>query len=253
MGQTKRWFPALVFSLLASTGVRAETITVSLGEWPPYASEHIASDGIAPLIVKEAFDLEGITVNWLFLPWQRAYLNAARGDVDATILWIETEERSRDFLFGDVIISGKAVFFYRKDMDFHWKDVEDLQGYRIGGLISATYPWVERAKERGVDLKLDLVADEILNFKKLAHDRLDLYSQDYLVGRYLMENGLNPQERANIAFDPTVLEQWDYRIMFPKTGEKSQKLLSIFNSGLARLRESGRYDEIIATYSATPR
>ncbi len=252
MDLKKRLALALSFLLLCLVSVPAESITVSLGEWAPYTSENLPSYGIASLLVKEAFAREGITVDWAFLPWLRAYKSAEENEVDATILWIETPERAADFLFGDVIISGKAVFFYRKDIDFKWKTWADLKKYRIGGLISASYPWVAQAKEEGVDLELELVPSEVLNFRKLASGRIDLFSQDIHVGSYIMNNELTEGEKARIACDPTVLERWDYRILFPlKGGDRSRELREKFNSGLAKLKACGEYDRLIDSYSKT--
>ncbi|MCP5211889.1 MAG: hypothetical protein H6998_13260 [Hahellaceae bacterium] len=54
-----------------STLVRAETIIITNGHWPPYQSEELKYYGFVSLMVEEAFALEGIDVDFRFRPWKR--------------------------------------------------------------------------------------------------------------------------------------------------------------------------------------
>ena len=48
-----------------------ETIRLGSGEWPPYTSEKLMHEGVASLLIKEAFALEGVDVTFEYYPWKR--------------------------------------------------------------------------------------------------------------------------------------------------------------------------------------
>lgn len=53
-----------------------ETITLTNGEWAPYLSESFKYGGFLSRVCSEAFALEGVDVEYEYLPWKRAYESA---------------------------------------------------------------------------------------------------------------------------------------------------------------------------------
>ena len=64
---------ALFLLGLFSSASAAETIRITNGEWPPFTSERLPDKGPLSRIVAEAFALEGISVEYGYFPWRRAY------------------------------------------------------------------------------------------------------------------------------------------------------------------------------------
>ncbi|MBU2711113.1 hypothetical protein [Zooshikella harenae] len=104
--------------MMASHGVTAEKIKITIGEYSPYLAEELKFNGVAAHIVQEAFALVGINVEYGFFPWARSYEYAKFGRWDGTIIWVYTEERARDFYYSDPIIEGPAVFFHLTSTSF---------------------------------------------------------------------------------------------------------------------------------------
>lgn len=231
--------------LLLSSAISGETISIAFGEWPPYVSKDLPSYGIAAELATAAFRAVDIQTEYIIVPWNRALLMVENGEADATILWVWTEEREKKYLFSDIFLSGKAVFFHRVDMEFDWEDYSDLEGYNIGGLLSASYPWLNQAVESGLNIKMELVQDEIQNFSKLLYNRIDLFSIDTLVAYDILRNSFSEEERKRITYHPRPIEQWDYRMMLTRTDlQRSRYLASKLNSGLEIIKQNGLFDEI---------
>ena len=88
----------LFFVLSFSLSARAEkAIRLTTGEWAPYISEKLEHFGLVSRIVTEAFALEGVKVEYIFLPWKRAYQEALIGKYDGSAVWTRNSEREKGF------------------------------------------------------------------------------------------------------------------------------------------------------------
>jgi polar amino acid transport system substrate-binding protein len=220
-------------------------VSITVGEWPPYVSADLKDYGIAPRIVTAAFDIYKIKVEYEFFPWMRAFTSAKKGEYDATLLYVRTSEREKDFIFSDVVITGKAVFFHLKAKPFSWKTTDDLIGLKIGGLTSGSYPWFENAHKAGKNLKMDTVGDEVTNFKKLLAGRVDIISIDQLTGNTILKKNFTSTEINRVTFNPKIIESWVYCLMFSKKSDKAIQMVKLFNRGLQELKQSGKYRQLM--------
>jgi polar amino acid transport system substrate-binding protein len=239
---------SLILSLILlgtiSLSSAQETVSITVGEWPPYVSAELVDYGIAPRIVTAAFNTQKVKATYVFSPWTRAFENAKNGGNDATLLWVRTEEREKYFVFSDVVITGKAVFFHLKSKQFSWKTMDDLVGLNIGGLKSGSYPWFDDAVKAGKNLKMDRVNDEITNFKKLLTGRIDVFSLDQLTGASVLKRNFSDTEIDKVTFDPNPIESWNYCLLFSKKSPKAELMVNLFNRGLKELKQSGKFNKL---------
>ncbi len=96
--------PILCFSLSIMFSVQAmsnasKKLMVSTGEWPPYLSSQKENHGCVASMLKDAFAIKGYTLEFTFLPWKRAYLEAKQGHYDLTAYWFDSKQKRQDFLF----------------------------------------------------------------------------------------------------------------------------------------------------------
>ncbi|NGZ83784.1 substrate-binding periplasmic protein [Duganella aceris] len=226
--------------LLLALHVRAgETITLTSGEWQPYLSAQAPHYGPVSRIVSEAFALEGVTVNYVFRPWSRAYLEAVSGGANGTLVWSTAErdsDRMRRFYFSDVVFEGKSVFFYRKA--FQW-DRRTLVGVRLGGTAGYDYLF---DSDPAITIDRTAPSDE-LNFRKLAAGRFDVFPANLDSGRYILREEMTAEQAAQITWDPKPYNITPYHLLLNKSNPSSQRLMVAFNKGLKRLKDSGKYAE----------
>ncbi len=215
-------------------------VRLASGEWLPYQGEMLQDDGFVTQIVKEAFASEGVSIGLVYLPWKRGYEMTKRGDYDGAFMWRYSEERGEHFLFSEPLIENQAVMFHRKGIDFEWTSGESLLGYVIGGTIGYHYEFSEYP---GVEI--DWVESDRVNLKKLLHGRVDLFALDKRVGYHMLQKYFAFHEAAQITHTPWYGEPIAYHLLISRKTPNAKQLLSRFDQGLRKLRESGRYAKIM--------
>ena len=242
-------FLAGLLFLTPTINLAEEIVRLASGEWPPYTSKRIDRYGIYSHIVSAAFALEGIKVEYGFSPWARSYLQVVDGSWDGSLTWALTPEKEKQVLFSDPVFHHKKVFFHLKNSYFEWRTFDDLKDVKIGATRKYTYSSEFDQAVRNGTIDVVYTTSDIQNFKKLFFGRLDIFPSDIEVGYELLNANFTPEQVELIAHHPKPVQVTHTHVIFSKKNpEKSQRLLKLFNSGLKKLRESGRYDELLEEY-----
>jgi len=233
----------IIFLIAFSNSVWAnEVIKVASGNWEPFNSKREKNANIAELLVDAAFKLEGIDTKYAYFPWKRSYSNVQKGKHDISFPWIKNEARQKDFLFNNVpLITEKTVFFHLKDLDFDWKDYNDLKKYKIGG----TNGYASNKVLASNGINVDIVGTEELNYKKLLKGRIDLYPGAFFVGYYQINRLFGPAKSAMFTNHSKPMTVDDYYVLFNKNNPKSKEWIQKLDSGLRKLKTSGEYDRLV--------
>ncbi len=236
--------------LLTHTSASAnERIRLTNGEWPPYLSEKLPHNGAASQIVHEAFAAVGIDVEYCFFPWKRAYNLAINGTYNGSLVWVKTSKREQDFYYSDIVITDPEYLFQLKSNKFKWKNINDLKGRTIGATLHTAYPTLEAAERQGI-LKIHRSGNYDKLYTRLLHERIDAIPQVSQVGKYYQRTSLTKKERAKITYSPTVLQLRQYHLILSKTVPENERFIELFNQGLAIIKASGRYYQIISAMDA---
>ncbi len=230
--------------LLAGVVQAGEVVRVASGEWVPYSGREIPEQGFCSHVVREAFMSAGYTVEFEYFPWKKAYQLAEDGKFDATLCWVEAEERKASFLFSDPIATEKVVFFHRKDFDFDWAVFDDLARYKIGATLGYNYGEAFQQAEAEKRIVVERVNKDELNLKKLLRGRIDLYPIEFTVGHSLIIKTFKPTQAAMLTNHTRPLRVTQYHLLISRAlpGNRAEELLAAFNAGLQALHESGTYE-----------
>ena len=234
----------LVFLFLVTGIISAQnSIKLSNGEWEPYLSENLKHYGVASHIVTQAFQNAGIQVDYVFLPWKRAYEDAKAGKVHGSLIWSYVEERTQDFYYSDTVIISESVFFHLKSKNFEWSSAGDLKKYKIGGTIGYKYKFQE---EPGGDaLVLDEASSDELNFKKLLNNRIDAFPVSKDVGYAMITSNFLPREVKQFTHHSKPYDQTKFFLLLSRAVPENEQIVKKFNEGLAKLKSSGKYDKYL--------
>lgn len=236
----------LVVLMIFAITLGAQTITLSNGDWKPYLAEDLPEAGFVSDIVREAFALKGVEVNYVFRPWKRAYEEALQGRTEGTLVWSKTAEREEFFYYSDAVIEGKTVFFHLKNRNFSWNSYSDLTEYRLGGVLGYQYIF---DGEPGI--RMDRVNDELTNFKKLLAGRIDAFPSDRDVAYTILNSNFSDADINRVTYHSKPTQIAEYHVLFSKEGgDSSRRLRDTFNEGLAELKASGRYDAILEAFQS---
>jgi len=227
--------------------VAAENIVrLANGEWPPYCSEELEHYGIGSRILTEAFALEGIEVEYGFFPWIRAYELAKTGEWDGSVPWLKTPEREIHFYYSDPIINCDFVFWHLKGFDFDWDTIEDLHGVTIGATRGYFYEEMFTKLEETGQVSIEWVSSDVSNFEKLLNGRIDLYVQDMQVGVSMLQKNFTPEGIQLLTYHPNPLRVDPLCLILSRKVVENERLITLLNRGLQRLRESGKIEMYLA-------
>lgn len=234
-----------------TTQLVAETIRITSGEWEPFLSQHIYQYGLDSHIVTEAFKLEGIDVEWGFFPWQRSYENAKDSDEwDASCCWWPDNETKDVFLVSDTITETSFVFYHLKSYKFHWNSLQDLEGIKIGGTTKYHYGKEFMSAIQAETLTVEYTQKDEFNYRKLLAGRIEIFPNDPAVGNAQIRNSLSQEEINLITYSPKKFGESTLHLIVSKNKKRNKYFLDKFNSGLKKLKASGRYQKMLKDLEA---
>jgi polar amino acid transport system substrate-binding protein len=217
------------------------TLVLSTGGWPPFITDEQRHDGFIGHLIRDIFAELGIRVEYQYIPWRRAYVEASVGRFDGTAVWMDAEERHADFLYSDPVLDETFVFFHRRDRNFDWETFDDLEGLTLGGVIGYSYgPGLDAAIESGI-VQVEWVRDDEANLRKLLAGRIDAYPQEVSVGRYYQRKHLTEAEQTQLTHHEQPLLVNQSFLLMPRALPESEARIAQFNAQLRQFREDGRY------------
>lgn len=242
----------LSVALAMGFGARAETLRIATGELPPYASAARPDQGLSLHIVRQAFAKVGVQVEYVFLPWTRAHVEALDGKWDATAAWGRNVERDKGFLISDNVLTEQWQILYRSDRSFAWNSLQDLKGLRIGTVADYTYtPEFWRMVKDG-SLQADVAPDDVSNLNKLLAGRVDVVPQDRNVACDLLGAKFTGEQPHRVRAHPKLfVPDFTTHLMMSEKRPESARRMQAFNRGLKALRQSGEYGRILQQQPCT--
>lgn len=223
----------------------SEQVVFALSDKLPWAGEKIDNNGIISEIVAEVFKEEGKDYKFEFYPVQRAEKEITDGNAWGSYPYKKTPERESKYLFTDPVVLSATEFFYNKTKfdgsKVAYDKLEELKKYTIVGIKGYFY---EKAL-KDAKLNIEWVTTEEEAIKMLEGGRVQLMISPDAGGIYNIKKFF-PDEEANFAtlskpFDP----KSPFYIMVSKTYPNSEELVKSFNEGLAKIKQNGKYGEIM--------
>lgn len=233
----------LITTIFLSNGFAEETIRIATGEYPPFLSENLKYNGVGLRIIREAFALEGVKVEYGFFPWKRSYQLAIDGDWDATATWADKPGRDKDLYFSNPLYESFSGWFHLKTYKFDWKTLDDLKGIPIGAISGYTYDagFLQAAKEGR--LHVEYVSTEKKNFQKLLWGRIKIFRIHIDVGYAILAKEFSLEERKLITHHPHTFPKISTYLLFSKKINKNREMVKLFNNGLKQMKENGKIDQ----------
>lgn len=226
---------------LASFAFGQTPLTISLSELPPLGTASIEGNGILGQFVAEAFRGKQYEISYKYVPFARIVALVEQNAVQAA--FFNPLQADEDKYFVKTILTNSIVFFYKKSRfpdGLTFRDISELGKYKIGIVRSA--PTVKMLEDAG--LTLDHADNDLLNFKKLQHDRIDLVSTIDILGWYtLQKNGMNRDEYGTTK--PIILVE--SCLIISRTIPNAQKIHADFVSGYEDAKKQGLLTAILET------
>lgn len=235
--------------LLCSFLLRAERVVLASSDYQPHYGENMPQQGAVTEIVRQAFALQGIEIDVVFMPFGRAIHESKRGNYAGLIAAWYDDERVEHFLYSQPMHANHIVLFKRKSMPLEFRSFSQLAAarYRLG--LVQGYAQPKGLLEAG--LNTISVASDKQVFRMLALNRVDLVPADKLNGLYLLQS-LLPEYAEYIEYIEPALEQRPMYLVLSKQDPRSEELMERFNRGLQQLQASNQYRAILHSLLPEP-
>ncbi|CAH9065583.1 hypothetical protein PSECIP111951_03394 [Pseudoalteromonas holothuriae] len=229
------------FMMLTSVAhAQVSTVIGGHNPWPPY----IESDGSGLVndILFAAFSSQGVALEIQIAPFSRMMLLLENRKVDfvAALWW--TEEREKTILFSQPYLHNELFVVSRQNqlVDFRgtkslrYKSVATIRGYAYRNLL------VNIEQLNVIDV-LSLHA-----CLELVHKgRADFAIADILAFKHELKHDSMLQ---NLMTHSPALSSWPLHIGVSREHPDAEKIIQLFNLGLATIKKNGSYQQIIAQY-----
>jgi len=234
----------IVLLLLLPRVVAADHKQVELvtGEFAPFTGTTLPGGGLVTRIIREAFAYENIEISIQFKPWKRGYHETSNGLYTGTFPYSKNLERQQLFLYSDPILSGKTLFYTRKNNPVEYQVIDDLKGSRL--CMPLGFNLFAPLKQAITDDMLTLVRASDLEgcFRMIASSRADLTLVREEIANDIIKRVSRSQNIFRAMQQPfsTVSEH----LIIPRQIKHAHELIRQFNSGLRKLRTSGQIRQL---------
>jgi len=240
---------AIGLALSCSLGALAQTqdtIRLTNGEWQPLMSKNGPHHGIASHIVTEAFAFVGVEVEYGFFPWNRSMKLAREGMWDGAAVWWDRKERHQYFFHTDPVVPSTTVFFHLKSTKFDWNEFENLKDVRVTATLGYDYGKEFNQAEATGTMNVERAPNDETNLKKLLKGRSDVFPGELMVTYAQIRDTFTEEEAALFTHHPKPIFGEPMYLLLSKKVPGNEQMRYRFNEGLRLLKESGRWDQMIA-------
>jgi len=227
-----------------SSHVVNKVFMVAAYEWPPFSSRDAKYFGIAPRIVSEILQSQGIEVKYRFMPWTEALDGIITEEFDGVIVWVTEDIHHESFLISDPILEHRTALYYRKNLPDP-KTADDLMGYRMG--VNTHYVY-DLASYRLLKDKFITPVDgdsDLVQFHNLLEGKIDFYLTPLLTSTPLLISNFTPEEQKSLTYSTNLFKFPSPHLIVNRHREGSAEFMAEFNKRLDHMKNNGVVDRYI--------
>lgn len=198
-------------------------------------------DGVMVDIINAIGEVEGFTPDVQATQWSALIPSLTSGKIDIiAAAMYATEERAKVVAFSEPVYSYGEGLFVAKDDTAAYASLDDLEGKVVGAQVGTAYVAPLQANDKLKEVRIyDTIADIM---RDVSLGRIDAGFGDRPIVAYQLSQGaadvrLVPDYESTIVGDVAIAVR-----------QNEPELLARMNSGLAKIKESGKLDEIIAEW-----
>lgn len=241
------WVFACAWSASLSTSLRAETVTVGAEDaWAPYAyavAGQSEPQGLAPQLVRAAFQTQGVQVQFKVLPFSRCLHETEVGHLVGCFDTTRTTENQAHFHWhATPLFQEELGIFARSAPSGRAITESDLVGRTVGITVGYTYP---TSFMRHPGIRRQVAVSDANLLRMLAAGRVDYVLVNTLPAQHLLRQMPDLQNKV---WRVGAISMDSFWLSFSKAHPQGLRLSGVFEKGLQALLASGQYQRMLADF-----
>lgn len=236
----------LLAMCLPALSAGAEPVPLKLvtgSDYAPYVDEKLPGGGVITQLVKDAFARAGQMVDLSVEPWRRGYEGLLLHRFDATFPYIRTDQRQREVLFSDPIVTVRQHLVVAAGNENAAMMTGWLKGKRVCAAIGYSLPtWMEPLIQTGDVLRVTPTQQRSC-LSMIAAGRADFMVEDERIAVARRASAAEWNKLTTVPGPAT--SEATLHLIVARNHPKAQHILTLFNQGLAQLRLEGAIPDIL--------
>lgn len=221
-------------------------VTVSSAPWEPYMGPSLPEEGPLAQIVREALEHEGMGVEFDYSSWPLAHRDVASGQSMAVGPVTRTEDRAAYGTYSaELATFSYAVYARAEDLREDGSPQRPLEAMTVGIVDGyRLWPAIEESGAEFVAFESATAA-----FRALAGGEIDVAIEGELVAESLIrgtELDIDAVELRPMTLPEAQQAPVQSLHLYAGDSESGRQFVEAFDAGLAKLRASERYEELLA-------
>ena len=229
----------------------APVLRIRADSWMPFNGDPAAKQpGYVVEFLREIFEPQGIKVDYQTMPWEAALKAAAAGEIEG-VIGANKKEAEQLVTGAEPIAEPQFALFVRKDNPWKYESLRSLKDVRLGAVEGYSYwdsldGYIKKSSPPALKIYSgDTPLAEAM--ADLVAGKIDALPESVLVFVWAAKNS----GRKFTDFRMACTETSDPIYVAFSKNEPGRKYARLFDLGLRKLKESGRFDAILASYGFT--
>lgn len=212
------------------------SIVIVTGDYPPAIDESASDKGYVSRLVVDAFALENIKVEFIFVPWARGLRMIRLGKEACVMYYAKTPDRAKSFTFSEPLFEEEWLFFHLKTTPVKWQKLIDLSPYIFGATLSYSYSEEFHKLADKQALNVHWVARDKQNWQMLMGGRIDIFPS-VKSGWHQLRQLYSEAAIKQVTTHPKPLKTQLNYLLFSKEHPDAAYFRKKFNQGFAKLKK----------------
>ena len=239
------WGAGLVAPVQAAT--LSETVTLGAeDDWAPYSYAvpgQAEPQGLAPKLVRAAFQSQGVAVQFRVLPFSRCLHDAEVGRIAGCFDTTRTASNQNSFHWhATPLFREELGIFARRGRTDRAVTPADLAGHSVGITVGYTYPTAFMQDTR---IRRQTAVSDANLLRMLAAGRVDFALINTLPAYHRLRQ--QPELQASVERVGAVSVD-SFWLSFSKVHPHGQRLSQVFEAGLQTLMANGQYQRMLSEF-----
>lgn len=236
----------IICFMLYNILIAKEKIVIKTSEYPPYVMKD--GTGIVLDITKEIYKESRFEIVYLEVPRKRVEIEFLSGVHNYNFATsysksIIPKDKIKDIDYRKIIDTRLVIYYNKKyKPNFKFEKTEDLNGMKAAVILGTPY----RDFYKKIGLNIETAPDPRSNYMKLKSGRVDIVPGFDLTSRLLIKELFG--KSIELVELPKEILNDEYGIYFNKSNKIYPEIIYEFDRGLNRIKENGKYLEIIEKY-----